>query len=130
MTLTNKTTYELSESESKAVLEAVKSGKKYALIQGDYIMLNAIVAIQDESKLEEMNHLRAGDYKCVFDKWHIRGDRCFGHDPVISELEPGFMKLNSDNIRDNWTPEERYSAERSKVEEVREILKKKGVLKK
>ena len=54
MTLTNKTTYTLDENESKAVMGAMQKGLKYALIQGDYIMLNSIVAIQDDEKFEEI----------------------------------------------------------------------------
>lgn len=130
MTLTNKTTYTLDENESKAVMGAMQKGLKYALIQGDYIMLNSIVAIQDDEKFEEIEHIKAGQYKCVFNQWHFKGDTCFGHDPKPVSVEAGWKKLNSDNVRDNWTEEERYNVERKKVQEIREMLRQKGVLKK
>lgn len=129
MTLTNKTTYSLNEQESKGVLDAIQSSAKFVIVQGDYVMLNSIVAIQSEDRAQEAERLRAGDYKCNFGKWHTRYDKCYGHDAAFKTNEDGWVALNDDNVRANRTPEEARRASLDKAQEVREILEQKGILK-
>lgn len=129
MTLTNKTNYDLSTDEAKAVLEAIQENSKYVILQGDYIMLNSIVAIQADEKIAEAERVRAGDYKCNFGKWHQRHDKCYGHDAMFKTNESKWTALNDDNVRANRTPEEARQASLDKAQEVREMLQKKGILK-
>lgn len=117
MTLTNKTTYELDEKQATALLEAVRRGEKFAIVQGDYIMLNAIVAIQNESRMEDLMHTRSGDYKCVFGEWHSKGTQCYGHEKTPPEVDAR-RRL----VADNRTDKERYAAARKKVRMVREAM--------
>lgn len=81
LSLTNGTQYTLNDEQYtalKAVLD--KGSTRFVVIEGDLIMVNAIIAIQDEEKGEEAIHRRNGDYQCSHGFWHSRGERCFGHD--------------------------------------------------
>lgn len=120
LTLTNKTVYDLSKTEAEQVLEAIQSDERYAIVQGDYIMLNAIIAIQDDARVEESDHIRNGDYKCAHGEWHMRNDQCYGHDPKISqyaEIDPSF-RLKDDN-RDEPT---KYAAARAAADRIRTTM--------
>lgn len=116
LSLTNKTSYSLNPEEGEAVLDAIQRGDKYVILQGDYIMLAAIIAIQDENRFDEAEHLRNGDYRCAFGEWHTRYDKCYGHDPKPRETTAGYFALEADN-RDE---EEIKEAARVKWEEMRE----------
>lgn len=82
LTLTNKTTYSLNESEVSGLQQAIDKGSKYVVLQGDMLMVASIVAVQDEDKFVELDHTKNGEYECQHSFWHMRGDKCYGHDAM------------------------------------------------
>lgn len=92
LTLTNKTHYAITDVQQDAILQAIDTGAKYVVIQGDVLMLASIVGIQEESLFDEVDHRQDNQYKCVHNQWHPRGERCYGHDPVLP-ASPQMQKL-------------------------------------
>lgn len=85
MQLTNGTSYDLDEREFEAIKQAVARGDKNIQVQGDFIMVAAIVAIQGEDKAQEALNKRNGRYECVHGFWHDKYDKCYGH---VGEIKP------------------------------------------
>lgn len=118
LSLTNKTTYALNSNEAKGVLAAIEAGERYAIVQGDYIMLNAIIAIQDDEKLSEAEHIRNGDYRCAHGYWHTKHDVCHGHDPKLTRV--GAIHTERQLEADHRSEQEQYEAARGKAEQIRQ----------
>lgn len=122
LTLTNKTTYLLNESESQQVMRAMDAGARYIELQGDVIMLNAVIGIQSEERMDEVEHRKNHDYKCSHGRWHGRDDKCFGHDAVLAD------KTNTEHTPllkySNRDESEAYRAARKAAESIGDTIKR------
>lgn len=126
LSMTNNTSYELEEDDFQKVLEAVESGAKHVVIQGDFLMVASIVAIQDSGLLEEAARRKNGEYQCVHGHWHQRWDKCYGHDSFDR------LPAKTDHLlkSDNRSEEEQYKSARKKAQEIRDLLAEKMSMKK
>lgn len=120
MTLTNKTSYSLNDDQQAAITKALDAGTKYIVLNGDLIMVAAIIGIQDEAIFDEIDHAKNHDYKCVHGQWHGRDDKCYGHDALPTKV-PESNRLKYDNRSED----EIFTAARLKSEEIRANLIKK-----